>query len=540
MAERDTDPSTETDTDWKEETPTLRTCAKVIGYGGGIPEHRDLLSEWEQNFVDDIIRRGRGNLTFKQASLRDRILLKVKKGQKGDLTIEEKKNTAGAAKATKQVLKDLQETAEQSGVMNDWEKGFMGDIIRRGRSLSPAQQRIVDKIMAKVEKAAPADDGSNWWESDEALKILWETDLESDDLTAWEKSFIRDQKNRCTRSMSAAGMSERQRAIVLNIPERMVANAAARAKAAERQALMETITTESGFERVAELMKGALESGLKRPAVTFTVEHTVDDSDRVSELTFRCDAHTPNIIEVKNTHRKGGHVFGIIDITSGDFTYNGLCPDWVVLFTRKVAEDPEAAAVENGFLTGACCFCRIGLHDHRSTAVGYGPICAKHYNLPWSQETYRQRLALRVTKMQAVRSIRDGQDELIHSTETITCGGCGKFALHPIDYERESNRDEEIHTWACNNGCDGHGPYFTTTDEKCDARFVVNTTEFLARSMENITGIKAVEVKRVITAPTGNGERTWDCTCGKVYRSPTGRYNHLKKEMDGCGKTEAV
>ena len=34
-------------------------------------------------------------------------------------------------------------------------------------------------------------------------------------------------------------------------------------------------------------------------------------------------------------------------------------------------------------LVGQCCFCRRALSDERSTAVGYGQICAGHYGLPW-------------------------------------------------------------------------------------------------------------------------------------------------------------
>ena len=51
----------------------------------------------------------------------------------------------------------------------------------------------------------------------------------------------------------------------------------------------------------------------------------------------------------------------------------------------RFAADPVNVAKESGMLTGKCCFCNIGLKDERSTAVGYGPICAKHYDLPWGK-----------------------------------------------------------------------------------------------------------------------------------------------------------
>jgi hypothetical protein len=48
-----------------------------------------------------------------------------------------------------------------------------------------------------------------------------------------------------------------------------------------------------------------------------------------------------------------------------------------------MASDPAKAASEYGRLTGHCCFCTLPLTDPRSTAVGYGKICARNYDLPW-------------------------------------------------------------------------------------------------------------------------------------------------------------
>jgi hypothetical protein len=51
----------------------------------------------------------------------------------------------------------------------------------------------------------------------------------------------------------------------------------------------------------------------------------------------------------------------------------------------RFANDPVNVAKESGMLTGKCCFCNLPLKDERSTAVGYGPICAKHYDLDWGK-----------------------------------------------------------------------------------------------------------------------------------------------------------
>jgi hypothetical protein len=53
---------------------------------------------------------------------------------------------------------------------------------------------------------------------------------------------------------------------------------------------------------------------------------------------------------------------------------------------KAFAADPAGEASRHGKLTGHCCFCRKVLgegEDQRSVAVGYGPICADHFGLPW-------------------------------------------------------------------------------------------------------------------------------------------------------------
>ena len=47
------------------------------------------------------------------------------------------------------------------------------------------------------------------------------------------------------------------------------------------------------------------------------------------------------------------------------------------------AADPAATAADYGRSTGVCSFCARQLTDERSVSVGYGPICAETYHLPW-------------------------------------------------------------------------------------------------------------------------------------------------------------
>ena len=450
--------------------------------------------------------------------------------------------TSLTPKPLKEELERIQAEAVDAGSLSEWESGFMSDIIRRGKRLSPKQADIVYRIIGSTANAVKIASAPESGDDEPHIRILKRIDLKSQDLSNWERRFMTDMKGRMLRNNA---FSDRQKEIIMDMPGRMGSAADARARKEEQRRLKEQITTETGFERVAELLAGAMQNNLKRPAITFAL---LDENGEKmgGNVVFRTTQQTANIIEVTNRAKRDRWTttYGIIDCNGGTFPYNGLCPDAVVRFARYVAEDPEAAAVENGMLTGNCCFCAAGLHDHRSTAVGYGPVCAKRYSLPWSEEVYRERLALRVLRLQSVRSIRDGENEdALHTVETITCEGCNQYVLHPVDYDREVRNETDPETWACRNGCNGH-TYFDETEDKCEARFVVDTSEFLKGQYGNLTGVKSGTydvAPRNITGITATGDtdgdkttispgKTYPCDgCGKVYQSYAGRYNHIRK-----------
>lgn len=51
--------------------------------------------------------------------------------------------------------------------------------------------------------------------------------------------------------------------------------------------------------------------------------------------------------------------------------------------------NPLEFAVMQGKELKFCCFCGKGLDNKNSRAVGYGPICASNYGLPWDGEAER-------------------------------------------------------------------------------------------------------------------------------------------------------
>lgn len=58
----------------------------------------------------------------------------------------------------------------------------------------------------------------------------------------------------------------------------------------------------------------------------------------------------------------------------------------LVATINGIAADPVKAAKEYGALRGCCSFCSKDLTDEGSIEVGYGPVCAKHYGLPWKAQ----------------------------------------------------------------------------------------------------------------------------------------------------------
>ena len=58
-------------------------------------------------------------------------------------------------------------------------------------------------------------------------------------------------------------------------------------------------------------------------------------------------------------------------------------PEEVKALLRRFAAEPAKMAQAHCRLTGRCCFCNKPLRDERSTSVGYGPDCAKNFDMPW-------------------------------------------------------------------------------------------------------------------------------------------------------------
>jgi hypothetical protein len=124
---------------------------------------------------------------------------------------------------------------------------------------------------------------------------------------------------------------------------------------------------------------------LKFPAIVLAVR--ADEGYNEYRLSVAGDrARVPGSINVTNTDKPQSTWFGRI-LQTGEFEASprDATPTNLIPGLARFAADPARVASESGRLTGRCCFCNKGLTDERSTEVGYGPICAKHYDLPWGE-----------------------------------------------------------------------------------------------------------------------------------------------------------
>jgi hypothetical protein len=94
---------------------------------------------------------------------------------------------------------------------------------------------------------------------------------------------------------------------------------------------------------------------------------------------------TPGFVTVlrffgKNVSEK--EYLGKINL-EGDFWPAANLEDKIIRALEILNQDPESAAIQSGKISGNCAYCFKALTDERSLEVGYGPICAKTFRLPW-------------------------------------------------------------------------------------------------------------------------------------------------------------
>jgi hypothetical protein len=135
---------------------------------------------------------------------------------------------------------------------------------------------------------------------------------------------------------------------------------------------------------------GRAKRHLKSPAVVLGVakivngEPVLDYEVRINEATQR--ARVPgslNVVRLPSAECDRTWYGRILSDGTFEHSRRDEPPAKVGELLTRFAADPVETALAHGKLTGRCCFCNSALRDERSTAVGYGPTCAKSFELPW-------------------------------------------------------------------------------------------------------------------------------------------------------------
>jgi hypothetical protein len=136
------------------------------------------------------------------------------------------------------------------------------------------------------------------------------------------------------------------------------------------------MTDEAGFADMVAMFDKA-STALRYPTVVFDIP----GSPKLRISRAGANSNAPGALNVKldGSREYMGRVH-----TNGTWVPGRDCTDTAVgAAVAAFARNPVGVAAEYGRRTGCCCFCNRKLTDERSTAVGYGPVCADHYGLAW-------------------------------------------------------------------------------------------------------------------------------------------------------------
>jgi hypothetical protein len=132
------------------------------------------------------------------------------------------------------------------------------------------------------------------------------------------------------------------------------------------------------FAKIAEMFRKASEK-LKRPKILMEIGG-IESKLSLAPSTGK----NPGFIYLKVQGEYAGKI-------SPDGVFSPFnCPETVKEGIKNLADNPASVAAAYGHQTGNCCFCARELTDSRSVTVGYGPICAGYYGLPWGEETNKE------------------------------------------------------------------------------------------------------------------------------------------------------
>lgn len=138
-----------------------------------------------------------------------------------------------------------------------------------------------------------------------------------------------------------------------------------------------------GIDGVRALFATGTSKGLKRPKIRLS-------TGEVSLRLSRAPDHGNNpgciyVVDPTQVSQDGQPLYLGMIRPQGEFQPRREASPAHIDLLQAFGRDPAGVAAASGKLTGGCSFCAKGLTDERSLEVGYGPICATKYELPWGE-----------------------------------------------------------------------------------------------------------------------------------------------------------
>lgn len=127
------------------------------------------------------------------------------------------------------------------------------------------------------------------------------------------------------------------------------------------------------------LFAKAQENGLKFPKLRFEPEQ----DQRLVVSVAGANSKLPGTLNLTDGKPFGQNQwFGRVNL-DGSITQSKSWQPWIGELLTAFAANPAEVGAAYGKKTGRCCYCGRHLETKESVAVGYGPICAEKFGLPW-------------------------------------------------------------------------------------------------------------------------------------------------------------
>ena len=129
---------------------------------------------------------------------------------------------------------------------------------------------------------------------------------------------------------------------------------------------------------VVEMMDRAAEAQKRNPRIKLECEIGPVVLTRAGDRSKQ-----PGTINITDGRPFGENTWYGRVLRNGDVQPSYSWQSEIASLLAELAAAPEKVAGQHGIATGECCFCARALSTAESRSVGYGPICANKYGLPW-------------------------------------------------------------------------------------------------------------------------------------------------------------